>query len=87
MTHDIDEALKLATRVVVLAGAPAGIVGMLEVPMADKDPESSAFRSYAARLRAMIAGEPDPGGVLIGILPRFSFFYHKFIRIRHLYAV
>ncbi|MCP1221629.1 ABC transporter ATP-binding protein [Acetobacter orientalis] len=62
VTHDIEEALKLATRVVVLAGKPAGIVGMLDIPPTEKDPESSAFKSYAARLRAMIAGEPDPGG-------------------------
>ncbi|MFT8563806.1 MAG: ABC transporter ATP-binding protein, partial [Acetobacter orientalis] len=62
VTHDIEEALKLATRVVVLAGKPAGIVGMLDIPTTEKDPESSAFKSYAARLRAMIAGEPDPGG-------------------------
>ena len=62
VTHDIEEALKLATRIVVLSGAPAGITGELRVEDSQKDPNSSAFKVYTARLRAMIAGEPDPGG-------------------------
>ncbi|WP_215762146.1 ABC transporter ATP-binding protein [Acetobacter sp. P1H12_c] len=62
VTHDIEEALKLATRIVVLSGSPAGITGELEIGAGEKEPDSPAFRMYAARLRAMIAGEPDPGG-------------------------
>ncbi|MGO3517817.1 MAG: ABC transporter ATP-binding protein, partial [Acetobacter cibinongensis] len=62
VTHDIEEALKLATRIVVLSGSPAGIAGVLEVPESQKDPLSEAFRINSARLRAMIAGEADPGG-------------------------
>ncbi|MCG4259083.1 ABC transporter ATP-binding protein [Acetobacter senegalensis] len=62
VTHDIEEALKLATRIVVLSGAPAGITGELRVEDSQKAPNSSAFKVYTARLRAMIAGEPDPGG-------------------------
>lgn len=62
VTHDIEEALKLATRIVVLSDAPAGIAGVLEVPESQKDPLSEAFRINSARLRAMIAGEADPGG-------------------------
>lgn len=62
VTHDIDEALKLATRIVVLSGAPAGITGELTIGAEQKSPDTPAFRMYAARLRAMIAGEPDPGG-------------------------
>ncbi|NHO28772.1 ATP-binding cassette domain-containing protein [Acetobacter farinalis] len=62
VTHDIDEALKLATRIVVLSGTPAGLSGELRLEAEQKEPDSPAFRIYAARLRAMIAGEPDPGG-------------------------
>ncbi|GBR57044.1 nitrate/sulfonate/bicarbonate transporter ATP-binding protein [Acetobacter senegalensis DSM 18889] len=63
VTHDIEEALRLATRVVVLAGGPpAGITGEIAITMDERNPESTVFRTYAARLRAMIAGEKDPGG-------------------------
>ncbi|GAL97235.1 ABC transporter ATP-binding protein [Acetobacter tropicalis] len=62
VTHDIEEAMKLATRIVVLSGSPAGITGELKVEAGQKDPHSSAFKIYTARLRAMIAGEADPGG-------------------------
>lgn len=62
VTHDIEEALKLATRVIVLSGSPAGITGELSLTAAHKESDAPVFRSHVARLRAMIAGEPDPGG-------------------------
>lgn len=36
VTHDIEEALKLATRVIVLSGSPAGITGELSLTAAHK---------------------------------------------------
>lgn len=61
VTHDIEEALKLATRVLVLSGTPAGIAGELRIGAEHKTPDSPVFRTCAARLRAMIAGDADPG--------------------------
>ncbi|GAN67411.1 ABC transporter [Acetobacter orleanensis] len=58
VTHDIEEALKLATRILVLSGSPAEIVGELSIGAEHKAPDSLEFRAYAARLRGMIAGKP-----------------------------
>ncbi len=62
VTHDIDEAILLADRIVVLAGKPASVRGDLPVGPRPRDPSSTAMRALADRLRALIAGEPDPGG-------------------------
>ncbi|NHO33275.1 ABC transporter ATP-binding protein [Acetobacter fallax] len=62
VTHDIDEAIMLADRIVVLAGSPGSVRGDLIVGPRPRDPSSPAMRVLAGRLRALIAGESDPGG-------------------------
>ncbi|AQS83575.1 MAG: ABC transporter ATP-binding protein [Acetobacter aceti] len=62
VTHDIDEALLLADRIIVLAGKPASVRGDLMVGNRPRDPSSPALRALAGRLRSLIAGEDDPGG-------------------------
>lgn len=62
VTHDIDEALLLADRIIVLAGKPASVRGDLKVGLRPRDPSSPALRVLAGRLKALIAGEEDPGG-------------------------
>lgn len=64
VTHDIDEALLLADRVVVLAGKPADVRGDLLVGSRPRDPSSPALRALAGRLRSLIAGEDDPGDTI-----------------------
>ncbi|GBR01279.1 ABC transporter ATP-binding protein [Acetobacter oeni] len=64
VTHDIDEALLLADRIVVLAGCPASVRGDLIVGPRPRDPSSAAMRALAGRMRALISGEPDPGGAV-----------------------
>ncbi|MBV1836894.1 ABC transporter ATP-binding protein [Acetobacter estunensis] len=61
VTHDIDEAILLADRIVVLAGSPACVRGDLTVGPRPRDLSSSSRRVLAARLRSLIAGEDDPG--------------------------
>ncbi|NHN87727.1 ABC transporter ATP-binding protein [Acetobacter conturbans] len=61
VTHDIDEALLLADRVIVLAGKPARVQGDLQVGKRPRDPSTPALRALAGRLRSLIAGEDDPG--------------------------
>ncbi|BCK76077.1 nitrate/sulfonate/bicarbonate transporter ATP-binding protein [Acetobacter aceti NRIC 0242] len=61
VTHDIDEALLLADRIIVLAGKPASVRGDLKVGKRPRDPSSPGLRALAGRLRSLIAGEEDPG--------------------------
>ncbi|WP_243428386.1 ABC transporter ATP-binding protein [Acetobacter suratthaniensis] len=56
VTHDIEEALRLATRIIVLAGgSPAHIVGEIRPTDAQRNPETQDFAHCAARLRELIA--------------------------------
>ncbi|MFT8719808.1 ABC transporter ATP-binding protein [Acetobacter sp.] len=64
VTHDIDEALLLADRIIVLAGKPASVRGDLQVGKRPRDPSSPALRALAGRLRSLIAGEEDPGDTI-----------------------
>jgi len=51
VTHDIDEALYLSDRVLVLGGKPAGIVEQTTVEVArPRDRRSTYLRDEAARL-------------------------------------
>ena len=66
ITHDIDEALLLADRMVLLGGAPGGVLGEWAVdpqPRADLLPEMGALRleilsACAARCGPDAASEP-----------------------------
>lgn len=51
VTHDIDEALKLADRVLLLGGSPARLTGSWKLPIAT-DP--AALRPVSPALRAML---------------------------------
>ncbi|GBQ88495.1 nitrate/sulfonate/bicarbonate ABC transporter ATP-binding protein [Gluconacetobacter johannae DSM 13595] len=62
VTHDIDEAMILADRIIVLAGHPASVRGDLAVGPRPRDRGAPAMQILAERLRALIAGEPDPAG-------------------------
>ena len=59
ITHDIDEALLLADRMVLLGGAPGGVLGEWAVdlpqPRADLLPEMGALRlEILSRLRGAL---------------------------------
>ena len=51
VTHALDEAIELADRLIVLAGAPAGIVAdiPLTTPRAGRSPDLAAFRTELLR--------------------------------------
>lgn len=56
VTHDIDEAVYLADRVVVLAGAPAGISAMIDVAVAHpRQRDDPALAATARQLRAELS--------------------------------
>jgi len=61
VTHDIDEALILADRIIVLSGHPASVRGDFMVGPRPRDRSSPALQALVERLKALIAGEPDPG--------------------------
>lgn len=55
VTHDVDEALRLAERVVVLSERPAHVVADLEVPAALADaPASTEYQDLKARILALL---------------------------------
>ncbi|GCE79721.1 ABC transporter ATP-binding protein [Komagataeibacter oboediens] len=61
VTHDLDEALILADRIIILEGHPAGLRGDFTVGPRPRDHTAPAMRAMAERMRRLIAGEDDPG--------------------------
>lgn len=61
VTHDLDEALILADRVIILEGHPAGLRGDFAVGARPRDNTAPGMRAMAERMRRLIAGEEDPG--------------------------
>jgi ABC-type nitrate/sulfonate/bicarbonate transport system ATPase subunit len=57
VTHDVDDALDLAERVIVLAAAPGRVIDDIRLPKRVTDLQRAALR---ARLIASL--EPEPGG-------------------------
>ncbi|WP_282760653.1 ABC transporter ATP-binding protein [Komagataeibacter saccharivorans] len=63
VTHDLDEALILADRIIILEGHPAGLRGDFRVGPRPRDNSAPGMRAMAERMRQLIAGEDDPGEV------------------------
>lgn len=63
VTHDLEEALTLADRIIVLEGHPAGVRGDFLVGPRPRDHAAPPMRAMAERMKLLIAGEEDPGVV------------------------
>lgn len=65
VTHDIDEAVLMADRALVMAGAPGKIVHDLKVDLPDprerEDPAVQAMRAHLMSAFSKAAGSPPPG--------------------------
>lgn len=58
VTHDIEEAISLSDRIIVVAGKPAGIRTIVTVNLADRnDPNSDEFSTIKKIILNMIEGE------------------------------
>ena len=60
VTHDIDEAVYLSDRVVVLAGHPASVRGEVRINRGHRDRGDPGLQDLAARLRAMLVEPVRP---------------------------
>jgi NitT/TauT family transport system ATP-binding protein len=65
ITHDLDEAIFLADRILVLSAHPGEVQELIEVPLERprraEQFESEAFRAMKARLEALIHPPADDG--------------------------
>ncbi|NGN68094.1 ABC transporter ATP-binding protein [Streptomyces sp. A7024] len=69
VTHDVDEAVFLSDRVVVLSGRPSRVRDIVEVPLSrprrwDEALALPAFRATANRVNELLAGDEDDAGHL-----------------------
>lgn len=63
VTHDLEEALTLADRIIILEGRPAGVRGDFPVGPRPRDHSAPPMRAMGERMKMLIAGEEDPGVV------------------------
>ncbi len=63
ITHDIEEAVFLADRVVVLGPRPGGVVTVIDVPIGDRDREDASLR-YDPAFTAVCANVARALGVI-----------------------
>ncbi len=62
VTHDIDEAMILADRVIVLGGHPASVRGNVPVGPRPRERSGPGTERVAGRLRALLAGREGVSG-------------------------
>ena len=67
VTHDVDEALRLADRVVILRGAPARIVRTMAMPIPQSEREKSAHASALAEMRAVLLADMAGSHVALAV--------------------
>jgi NitT/TauT family transport system ATP-binding protein len=61
VTHNIQEAVEMASRVIILGGSPAKVVAELPVPLPyPRDPESPAFQALAQRVHDLLTHQALP---------------------------
>lgn len=66
VTHDIEEALFLADRIVVLGGSPANVVLEIEIPPATRRDRLADHATTRRALLSALTGVKDAGGNLTG---------------------
>ena len=55
VTHDVEEAVRLASRIVVLTARPAAVVEVIEVPTGvGADPTSPDFQQLRAHVLSLL---------------------------------
>lgn len=70
VTHDIQEAVSLATRVLVLAGSPARIAVEMAIPLPyPRDPGTAAFQDSVSRLHDYLTKQILPDEAVTGRAP------------------